>query len=82
MEKQNKILREKLWEVNQNGLQDIELAKVKIAQLHETDIKGIVAVYEVKIESLAEELGKKTQQLDELRDELHRQLQAKLHLRK
>jgi len=49
MERQNRALREKLFEVNQNSLKDIELAKVKMAQLHEADIKAIVGVYEPRI---------------------------------
>jgi hypothetical protein len=54
LEKHNKALQDKLFEINQNNLIDIELAKVKMAQLHQADIKSIVGVYEPKIESLSE----------------------------
>lgn len=64
MERYNKALRDKLFEVNQNSLKDIELAKVKMAQLHEADIKAIVGVYEPKIESLSEELSRKAKLVD------------------
>ena len=82
MERHNKALRDKLYEVNQNSLKEIELAKTKMAQLHEADVKGIVGVYEPKIESLSEELSRKARIVEELRNEVHKELQSKLHLRK
>jgi|JI61114C2RNA_FD_contig_21_1209946_length_1351_multi_4_in_0_out_0_2 hypothetical protein len=82
MERHNKALRDKLYEVNQNSLKEIELAKTKMAQLHEADVKGIVGVYEPKIESLSEELSRKAKIVEELRNEVHKELQSKLHLRK
>ena len=72
MERHNKALRDKLYEVNQNSLKEIELAKTKMAQLHEADIKGIVGVYEPKIESLSEELSRKAKIVEELRNEVHK----------
>lgn len=53
-----------------------------MAQLHEADLKGLVAVYEPRIETLSEELSRKTQLLEELRNQLHEELQKKLHMRK
>lgn len=34
MERENTMLREKLFEVNQTHLQELELLKVKMSQLH------------------------------------------------
>lgn len=82
MESQNKALREKLWEINQNSLQEIELIKVKMAQLHEADIQALVTLYEQKLESLSEEVSRKTKLIEDLRNDVHKEMQARLHLRK
>ena len=44
--------------MKQKDLQEIEILKVKMATLHEADIKELTALYETKIEGLTAELRK------------------------
>ena len=49
-----KILKEKLDNTNQSNSEEIELLKVKMAQLHNGDIEGLIKSYEEQIGGLAE----------------------------
>ena len=49
-------LRSALNRIQENNLREIELLKVKMAFLHENDLKELVKLYEIKIEGLNKEI--------------------------
>lgn len=70
-EKENAYLHRLLKNAEQRNLQEVELLKVKMAMLHENDLKQLVCLYDSKIDSLTQELARENSETIRLRDYMH-----------
>lgn len=78
----NEQLRKQLSELHRRNLEELELLKIKMAELHQGDIAALKSYYENQILVQAEHIAALQKQLEETRGKLHKELQSKNELRK
>ena len=68
---ENEEIKEEMKKMRKNHLEEIEALKVRMAILHQNDLKGLTKVYEAKIEGLNHELGVTHDEITRARAFLH-----------
>ena len=68
--------------MEEDNLEELELLKIKMAQLHEADIKGLEQYYESEVSILSKQIKELQQQRDADREKIHGYLQENDLLRK
>lgn len=75
-------LKKKLYELQLRAVEELELLKIKMAELHQGDVSSLRAFYENQLRIQAEAISALEKQLTESRGKVHKELQEKNELRK
>lgn len=65
---ENEHLRHRIRELSESSLTDMELLKVKLAALHENDLKNLKALYEMKLKHSSNHLVRLDEENSKLRE--------------
>lgn len=65
---ENSHLREKIKDMTDNSITDMELLKVKLAALHETDLKNLKELYEMKLKHKTNQVVRLDEENNKLRE--------------
>ena len=75
-------IRKAMMELKQSHLRETEILKVKMATLHDADIKELVNLYETKLEGLTTQLTRSEEEESRIRAQLHEEIHKKFEMKK
>jgi len=75
-------VRAKLYQLQLQNVEELELLKIKMAELHQGDVSALRTYYDNQLRLQAESIASLEKQLAENREKVHRELQERNELRK